>query len=107
MERTPSLEQRLLGQTLAGKYKLLAVQASGAFGTVFRAEQFFCRQYVRPVAVKISDRYTIVPIDVDAAGAIKHGSPVVHAVSQLIFVGIYLPHGLRSDVDEDGLARAA
>ncbi|HEY7155783.1 MAG TPA: serine/threonine-protein kinase, partial [Gemmataceae bacterium] len=50
----PPLEQRLLGQTLAGKYKLLDVQASGAFGTVFRAEQYFCRQLMRPVAVKVS-----------------------------------------------------
>jgi len=38
----------------SGKYKLLDVQASGAFGTVFRAEQYFCRQLVRPVAVKVS-----------------------------------------------------
>jgi eukaryotic-like serine/threonine-protein kinase len=50
----PPLEQRLLGQTLAGKYKLLAVQAGGAFGTVFRAEQYFCRRFMRPVAVKVS-----------------------------------------------------
>jgi serine/threonine-protein kinase len=54
VERTPPLEQRLLGRTLAGKYRLLDVQASGAFGTVFRAEQYFCRQLVRPVAVKVS-----------------------------------------------------
>ena len=54
MERTSSLEQRLLGQTLAGKYKLRDVQASGAFGIVFRAEQYFCRRCVRPVAVKVS-----------------------------------------------------
>lgn len=54
MEHSSSLEQRLLGQTLAGKYKLLDVQASGAFGVVFRAEQYFCRQRVRPVAVKVS-----------------------------------------------------
>ena len=54
MELTPSLEQRLLGRTLAGKYKLLDVQASGAFGTVFRAEQYFCNRLVRPVAVKVS-----------------------------------------------------
>ena len=38
----------------SGKYELLDVQASGAFGTVFRAEQFFCRQLMRPVAVKVS-----------------------------------------------------
>ena len=54
MESTPSLEQRLLGRTLAGKYKLLDVQASGAFGTVFRAEQYFCSRLMRPVAVKVS-----------------------------------------------------
>jgi serine/threonine protein kinase len=54
VERSTSLEHRLLGQTLAGKYKLLEVQASGAFGVVFRAEQYFCRLSVRPVAVKVS-----------------------------------------------------
>jgi serine/threonine-protein kinase len=51
---TPSLEERLIGQTLAGRYRVEAVQASGAFGTVFRARQFFCGQFVRPVAVKVS-----------------------------------------------------
>jgi serine/threonine-protein kinase len=54
VDRTPPLEPRLLGQTLDGKYKLLDVQASGAFGAVFRAEQYFCRRKVRPVAVKVS-----------------------------------------------------
>ena len=54
MERIPPFEQRLLGQTLAGKYKLVEVQAGGAFGTVFRAEQYFFGQFVRPVAVKVS-----------------------------------------------------
>ncbi len=54
MEPTLALEQRLLGRVLAGKYKLLEVQASGFYGTVFRGEQYFCRQRVRPVAVKVS-----------------------------------------------------
>jgi serine/threonine-protein kinase len=54
VERAASLEQRLLGQTLAGKYRLLEVQASGAFGTVFRAHQYFFREFMRPVAVKVS-----------------------------------------------------
>ena len=40
-------EDRLLGQTLAGKYRLTDVHAGGAFGTVFKAQQFFCRQFVR------------------------------------------------------------
>src|SRR3954454_956947 len=48
------MEQQLLGKTLAGKYELAEVQASGAFGTVFRANQYFCRQFMRPVAVKVS-----------------------------------------------------
>ncbi|GEM_PF-1852379 len=54
MERSLSLEQRLLGQTIAGKYKLLEVQASGFYGAVFRGEQYFCRHKVRAVAVKVS-----------------------------------------------------
>ncbi|HTU89124.1 MAG TPA: serine/threonine-protein kinase [Gemmataceae bacterium] len=54
MEPTQSLERHLLGQTLAGKYKLLDVQASGFFGAVFRGEQYFGRQRVRSVAVKVS-----------------------------------------------------
>lgn len=54
MANSPPIEERLLGQTLAGRYRIDAVQASGAFGTVFRASQFFCGQLVRPVAVKVS-----------------------------------------------------
>jgi serine/threonine-protein kinase len=54
MDHAPSLEQRLVGQTLGGKYYLQEVQACGAFGTVFRAQQLFCRQVVRSVAVKVS-----------------------------------------------------
>jgi serine/threonine-protein kinase len=49
-----SLEQALLGQTLAGKYTLVEVTAGGAFGAVFRAEQCFCKQFLRMVAVKVS-----------------------------------------------------
>jgi serine/threonine-protein kinase len=44
----------LLGKTLAGKYRLRAARARGAFGTVFLAEQYFCQQFVRSVAVKVS-----------------------------------------------------
>jgi serine/threonine-protein kinase len=54
VDRAAPFEHRLLGQTLAGKYKLVAVQAGGAFGAVFRAEQFFCGLHVRPAAVKVS-----------------------------------------------------
>lgn len=53
MPSTPS-EPRLLGKTLAGKYRLEEVMAAGAFGTVFRAEQYFCNLRLRPVAVKVS-----------------------------------------------------
>ncbi len=54
MERTTPFEQPFLGQTLAGKYKLVEARAGGAFGAVFRAEQYFCGHFVRPVAVKVS-----------------------------------------------------
>ncbi|HVS39611.1 MAG TPA: serine/threonine-protein kinase [Gemmataceae bacterium] len=54
MERTPPFEHGLLGQMLAGKYKLVELQAGGCFGAVFRAEQYFCGHLVRPVAVKVS-----------------------------------------------------
>jgi serine/threonine protein kinase len=54
VDRSAPLEQRLLGQTLAGKYRLNAVQAAGAFGTVFHAHQLFCGRFMRPVAVKVS-----------------------------------------------------
>jgi serine/threonine-protein kinase len=61
--RTPSLEERLLGRTIAGKYRLVEVQASGAFGTVFKAEQYFCKQFVRPVAVKMSRQSGLTEAD--------------------------------------------
>jgi eukaryotic-like serine/threonine-protein kinase len=46
--------EELLGKTLAGKYEILEVHAGGAFGTVFKAHQYFCKQFMRPVAVKVS-----------------------------------------------------
>jgi serine/threonine-protein kinase len=51
--KTP-FEERLLNSVIADRYRLVQVHARGAFGTVFRAEQFFCRQFVRLVAVKVS-----------------------------------------------------
>jgi serine/threonine protein kinase len=54
VERAPSFEERLLGTLVAGKYRLVEIQAAGAFGTVYKANQFFCRQLMRPVAVKVS-----------------------------------------------------
>lgn len=49
-----SADYALLGQTIAGKYQLRSILAGGSFGTVYLAQQFFCGQFVRPVAVKIS-----------------------------------------------------
>lgn len=63
MEHTPSLEARLLGRRLAGKYELVEVQAGGAFGTVFRAHQFFCDRFVRTVAVKVSRQSGLTEAD--------------------------------------------
>ena len=46
--------ETLLGKMLAGKYELIEVHAGGAFGTVFKAHQYFCKQFMRPVAIKVS-----------------------------------------------------
>jgi serine/threonine protein kinase len=53
MGRKP-FEERLLGQTLAGKYRLSGIQGAGFFSVVFLAQQYFGDQFVRPVAVKVS-----------------------------------------------------
>jgi serine/threonine protein kinase len=47
-------EHGLLGQTLAGKYRLVQVQGSGFYSVVFVAHQHFCGRFVRPVAIKVS-----------------------------------------------------
>jgi serine/threonine protein kinase len=49
-----STEDRLLGKTIADAYHLVEIRGRGAFGTVFKAHQYFCKQFVRPVAVKVS-----------------------------------------------------
>jgi serine/threonine-protein kinase len=51
---TLTLDNRLLGQVVAGKYRIVEAQARGAFGTVFLAHQVLCGHFVRPVAVKVS-----------------------------------------------------
>jgi eukaryotic-like serine/threonine-protein kinase len=51
---TPPFEQALLGQTLAGKYRLVQVQGAGYYSVVFVAHQHFCNRFVRPVAIKVS-----------------------------------------------------
>jgi serine/threonine protein kinase len=50
----PPFEQALLGQALAGKYRLVQVQGSGFYSVVFVAHQHFCGRFVRPVAIKVS-----------------------------------------------------
>jgi serine/threonine-protein kinase len=65
VDATPFPEERLLGQTLAGKYRLVRVRAAGAFGTVFLAHHYFCGHFVRPVAVKVSRQ----------AGLTEHTAP--------------------------------
>jgi serine/threonine-protein kinase len=47
-------EEQLVGQMLAGKYRLAEVISGGCYGVVFRAEQYFGQRFVRPVAVKIT-----------------------------------------------------
>jgi serine/threonine protein kinase len=61
VDSTASPEDRLLGRVIADKYRLVAVRAGGAFGTVFKADQEFCGRFVRPVAVKVSRQTGLTP----------------------------------------------
>ncbi len=54
MATAHSWEDGLLGKVIAGKYHLVEVRASGAFGTVFKAQQLFCGHFVRHMAVKVA-----------------------------------------------------
>ncbi|MGF1577989.1 MAG: serine/threonine protein kinase [Gemmataceae bacterium] len=47
-------EDHLLGHVVDSKYQLVDVLARSHFGTVFVAQQFFCGQLVRTVAMKVS-----------------------------------------------------
>src|SRR5262245_22509823 len=49
-----TFEDAILGQVLNGRYRLKEVRLRGVFGTVFLAEEFFGRPFVRPVLVKLS-----------------------------------------------------
>jgi serine/threonine protein kinase len=59
VEPAAPLDDRSLGRLIAGKYQLVEITASGAFGTVFKAHQHFCGQFVRPVAVKVSHQTSL------------------------------------------------
>src|SRR5262245_4382021 len=54
MADKPPFEQALIGQSLAGKYRLVEVQGAGFYSVVFVAHQHFCNRFVRPVAIKVS-----------------------------------------------------
>jgi serine/threonine-protein kinase len=83
--KAPSIEDRLLGQIVAGKYHLVEVRASGAFGTVFKAHQFFCNHFVRTVAVKVSHQTGLTE---DKAGYVFSDALIL---AQLLAGGS--PHG--------------
>jgi serine/threonine-protein kinase len=61
MDSNPLPEDRLLGRLLADKYRLVAIRAGGAYGTVFKADQELCGNFVRPVAVKVSRQTGLTP----------------------------------------------
>src|SRR5438105_679469 len=54
-------EESLLGKVIADAYHLVEIRGRGAFGTVFKAHQYFCSQFVRPVAVKVTRQTGLTP----------------------------------------------
>ena len=58
-------------------------------------------EIVEAVVVDVGDRDSVVAVDVDAAGAVEHGAPVVGAMQQLGRVGRIAAERRGGDVDED------
>jgi hypothetical protein len=71
-------EESLLGKVIADAYHLVEIRGRGAFGTVFKAHQYFCSQFVRPVAVKVTRQTGLTP----ASAAALFGDAVMLAQIQ-------------------------
>jgi serine/threonine protein kinase len=50
----PAFEDQFLGQIINGRFRIKGVRLRGVFSTLFLAEEFFCRTFVRQVLVKVS-----------------------------------------------------
>ena len=61
--------------------------AAIAIETIGQAGRLANVKIVEAVVVDVSDRDSVVPVDVDARRAIEHGSPVVRPVQQLRRIG--------------------
>src|SRR5262249_15464582 len=57
-----TFEDAILGQVLNGRYRIREVRLRGVFGSVFLAEEFFGRAFVRPVLVKVSRQTSMTEI---------------------------------------------
>ena len=53
---------------------------------------------VQAVAIRVTDRHAVVSVDIDAAGSVENGSPVVRAWHQLSSIGRISTERVGSDV---------
>src|SRR5208282_3912051 len=64
-------------------------------------------EIIQTVVVKVSRRQSSIPVNIHSSGSVQNRAPVVHPVEHLIFVRLRLAKSLLSDIQENGLSRAA
>src|ERR1700736_6056981 len=62
---------------------------------------------VKAIAINVGDRDSVVPINIDTAGAVKYRSPVIRAMKKLRSVGVIRAKCMFGDIDKHGSHRAA
>ena len=72
----------LLRHILEGSVAAIAIQAVGKPGGLANV------QVVEAVVVDVSRRHAVVAIDIDPAGSVQNGAPVVNSTEHLIFVRV-------------------
>ena len=60
---------------------------------------------VEAVAVDIADRNAVVPVNVDPARAVEHGSPIIDAMEQLLGIGFIAGKSAGRNIRETGRGR--
>src|ERR1700676_4495811 len=93
-------DSRLLRHILKRSIPLIVIE------TVRKSRRLADVQVVESVVVNISGRQAVVAVNVDAAGPIQNGAPVINSVKHLLFVRFRLAQRLGSNVNKYRFAPA-